>query len=370
MKTRAITGFAARRVEIYDKATKVTSVTNSNATNGAESFTVLADNLNGDYKTTNLHEFRKNVNTNYNGFYTSENSATLTTVQGMVGPFTNFVSAGGLVNWTNLYNSALSRLYDQIRTDSVGSGLDLSVDIAEGRQVGRMLGDVGHLANYVRSFHPRNWANKWLEYQYGWRPLVSSIYDSYQALMYRRLYSYMHVTGKAKDRYYTLNKFSDVVWNGSSEEVGHFMKSRYKIVAEYQIQNTVRQQLAGYTSLNPVSIAWELMPYSFVVDWVYNIGGYLKNVESALLYKTGFVRGYTVQGYLSLQSAYLRGGGTQIGTTTNGVASAFYRQSYKLRAPIGVFPFPRIPRFNSNLGWQQCLSGASLMSQHLGLGRR
>jgi len=366
VKTRSQSFFADKWIEIYDKNTKVLSLSNSRPNNGSEGFTVLIDTLHGDHKTGNPHEFVKNVTTNHNGWTVNDNVNFTTTVRGVIAPFSNIVSAGGLADWTTLYNTALGRLYDDIRSGGVGSGLDLSVDFAEGRQVGRMIGDVGKLASYVRSFRPKNWANKWLEYQYGWRPLVNSIYDSYQAIMKRRLYGLMKVVGKAKTRIHTDNVFLDGLWQGSKEFVGHQAAYRTKVVCYYRVKNTVAQQLAGYTSLNPVSIAWELTPYSFVVDWLYDIGGYLRCLESALLYQMGFVEGYQVNGYLSLQSSWSQGGGVFSGSTLAGQTSAFCRQSYKKRIPITLYPLPRIPRFESDLGWQRCISGASLMSQHLG----
>jgi len=233
-----------------------------------------------------------------------------------------------------------------------------------------MLGDVTKLTKYVMSFSPKNWGKKWLEYQYGWRPLVNSIYGTFDALMHRRIYTLKRVRGKARRFVRSENKFLDQFGFGSVERVIEVGRYRYLIVAEYDLKNTEKQLLSGYTSLNPVGIAWELVPYSFVVDWFYDIGGYLKNMESALLFGTGFVRGYSVYGYKSEQQGILTGSGTSFGITNVWNADAVSRQSYKLRSPIGVFPFPRIPRFESNLGWQRLFSAGSLLSLHLGKGPR
>jgi len=364
VKTNSTLSYIDTRDTIFNKSTKVLSYTESRPAVTSVGFTVLADNTHGDHKTVNLHEFRKNYLQDYIGTLHQENSTQILDRVGKIGIFSQFVNAAGLIDANNLYNSALSHLFDQLRTDGVGSGLDLSVDIAEGRQVRGLLQNAANVSNYIRGLGLNRWSKRWLEYQYGWKPLVNSVYGSFDALMHRRLYSYMHVTGKARRFVWSENKFSDTWGPGSRESVFTAGRYRYKIVANYELKNTVKQQLSGYTSLNPVSIAWELMPYSFVVDWFYDIGGYLRNLESALLFNSGFVNAYTVYGYKVDQQGVLGGSGTSLGITNVWNADALSRQSYKQRTPI-VFPIPRIPRFHADLGWQRCVSGASLLANFL-----
>jgi len=352
---------------IFDKATKNVTYIESRPNTTSVGFSVLADNTHGDHKTVNLHEFKKNYLQSYIGTKYTENASQTITRTGNVANFTDFVNAGSLVDSTSLYNSALSNLLDQLRSGGVGSGLDLAIDVAEAGQVKKMLGDVGHLSQYIRGIGLGRWSKKWLEYQYGWRPLVNSIFGSFDALMHRRLYSLQRVVGKSRRFVYDEKNFSDTFSPGSRQRVATVGRYRYKIVAEYDISNTWRQQLSGYTSLNPVGIAWELLPYSFVVDWFYDIGGYLRNMEGALLFGTGFKTGYSVYGYKVDQQGILTGSGTSIGTTIIWNADALSRQTYKIRTPIGVFPFPRIPRFQSDLGWQRLISGASLLANFLHL---
>lgn len=364
MRNRAINYYGLQRQEIYNKATHVTSVTVNRPVVQSETFSIFADKLNGDHVSYYAHEFRKNIGREYLGTYVREDSTSILTQSGYTGSYTKIDYNS--TDWTNLYNSAIADMYSQIRSGDVGSGLDLSVDIAEGRQVASMLRQTARLTEYIRSFHPRQWSRRWLEYQYGWRPLVQSVYGTTEAIMHRRLYNYMRVQGKSRDNFRSEKSFSNTFFPGSLEKVYRDSKSRVMAVAEFEIANTVRQRLAGYTSLNPVSIAWELMPYSFVVDWVYDIGGYLRNLESALLYAQGFKKGYVVYGYRDIQDAFGSGFATVSGVKHALNSNAKYYQSYKRRSPMGVYPLPRIPRFNSNFGWQRLISAASLLSLHLG----
>jgi len=72
----------------------------------------------------------------------------------------------------HLYNAALSKCYEKIR-----GNLDLSIDIAEWKQTRRMFKGLANWERYVKKWSPRDWANKWLEQQYGWKPLIQTLYD-------------------------------------------------------------------------------------------------------------------------------------------------------------------------------------------------
>jgi hypothetical protein len=313
----------------------------------------------------------------------------------MVGGFSNFVDANP-DSWDYLYNQCLADMLEKLRSGEVGSGLDLSVSILEGRQVAKMVGGLTPLLSYVRSVRPRtlygwwlewkykdrlknDWkylrdnhltrdsvGKKWLAWQYGWRPLAQDVYNTADAIMNRRLNQYARITGKARDHSMDSKTFTGTLFTGSKETVDRFSQRRMMMRCEFSMDNTTKQQLAGYTSLNPVSILYELMPYSFVVDWVINIGGYLRSMETSLLYKQAFKRGFSVQGFRDLQSGFVTGLYQSGSSIRTGSASANIRQSYKRRSPIGVLPLPVLPGFKANLGWQRFASAASLMQVHLG----
>jgi hypothetical protein len=329
-----------------------------------ELLSVISDQIHGDRKTVNPHEFKKIIFQEYHGDFHRDDPIESLDQIGIISSFTRYVDASP--NWSNLYNDALSKMHEQLRSGGFGSGLDLSVDLAEAHQVRKMLKDSLKLVNFIRSFKPRNWANKWLEYQYGWKPLVSSVYGTFDALMHRRLFGLQHVVGQSRDTYSDYNNFSDLAWPGSTEVIRRSGSRRARIGCYFRTKNTTAEQLSGYTSLNPVSIAWELLPYSFVADWFIDIGSYLRNVESALLYSQDFVGGYLVFGYRDSQVGQIYGGKTVGNTTTFGSGSASILQSYKQRSRVDNFPLPSLPSFRADLGWQRLLSGASLLSQHWG----
>jgi len=120
LKTSGTNFFVETTDTIFNKTTKAVSVSSFRSVASTLGFTVLADQLHGDHKTVNLHEFRKNYLSNYIGTLFNENSTQTLTRVGNVGAFTNFVNAAGRIDSSNLYNQALGSLLEDLRSDNVG----------------------------------------------------------------------------------------------------------------------------------------------------------------------------------------------------------------------------------------------------------
>jgi len=140
-------------------------------------------------------------------------------------------------------------------------------------------------------------ANHWLEWKYGWGPLLKDIRDSAELLA-------KHVTGYL---YHTQAKSSAKAWaesswestfNGPDGYVGFpvvpfakntlntFTVSKYQV--RYRLDDAAQAILAQTGISNPALLAWELLPFSFVVDWLIPVGEYL---EGLTVYD-----GFTLQG--------------------------------------------------------------------------
>lgn len=318
-----------------------------------------------DPKTFHSHMFSKTLSSDYVGEESSDAPGAFSGVSGRTRSFTRHGSPGTFtpnVDFASLHNQALSRVFDQIRGQ-----VDLAVTLAEGKQTIRMVRQASNLVKFVRSFSPKNWANKWLEYQYGWRPLVQDIYNTGKQLMDKTVKENITVVGRAKQSEFGVNIYTNSPFAGSTETVLWNLQSRAKIEAEFSLSNSAIQRLSGYTSLNPASIAWELLPYSFVVDWVYDIGGYIRNLESEMLFATNLKKAYVVYGYRLLFDGKMNGGGPSFpgsSTYNSAAASAYAVYSFKDRHSINLLP--RFPSLKLDLGWQRLTSAASLLSQHLG----
>lgn len=370
------------------------SVTNVNS--GVDRLTIFSDyrgpKPRGRKKPLHDHVFTKTYRTDYVGLEEFGGTRVLNRNTGWLRSSTHFFAPN--LSFNNIYNTALDRAYSSLRGQ-----VDLSVDLFQAKQtrdmiggyrdkimvphhsnslkgdafhsqhlkaVAKMNGKIGRLADFISRIRPKDWTNKWLEYQYGWRPLVNSIYGTLDQLMDMHRFSYVRVVGTASENETTNMRYPGTAFGEANEDVFMFHQKRVKIVGLYAMKDSRIQSLANYTSLNPVSIAWELLPYSFVIDWVYNVGGYLRNLESEALFQDQLIESYFVQGYktehrgvLSTASQYTQPGNYH---TIQGRANQLMSHKNRGAAAMG----PRPPTVKLKLGWERAASAVALLNQHLG----
>jgi len=123
-----------------------------------------------------------------------------------------------------------------------------------------------------------------LEIQYGWRPLINDVYEGATWLAAKLQKPMVHRVSRRLQRVVPL-----ATDNGTA--AGRlFSKAELK----------VSKQIIGYltegkadTSLNlysPATLAWELLPWSFVIDWFIPIGEYLDSRGAASQLNGTFVQ--------------------------------------------------------------------------------
>nr|UOL49014.1 MAG: hypothetical protein 1 [Leviviridae sp.] len=130
----------------------------------------------------------------------------------------------------------------------------------------------------------RKQTSNWLELQYGWKPLLSDVYGAAEALAGRNAPRAWNITvkgvAKNEERYET-------------DSINGFLQWRYVdtyfggafVRLDYQPGNSFLSTVSSLGLTNPLAIAWELVPYSFVVDWMWPIGDWLNALDAA----NGFV---------------------------------------------------------------------------------
>lgn len=216
---------------------------------------------------------------------------------------------------------ALNRAMDEV----VDSKVNLAQAFAERAQTSRLVAQTAtRLANCLTALRkgrfsnamkhlglepsPRKFsqslAENWLSLQYGWKPLLMDVKNSAELLAQTHM-------GKPYDlivrRNYTVEspsldvikriidggggQIADVQWSFSKRVTTAKVKLHFRVTNEF-----IRggKQL-GIT--DPFLLAWELLPYSFVVDWFLPIGDFLErtNYDSGLTYLGGCTVEHTVQ---------------------------------------------------------------------------
>jgi len=109
-------------------------------------------------------------------------------------------------------------------------------------------------------------ADQWLELQYGWKPLLSDIHTGMGALSTTlngivRLPIKVRKSVNNTGYYNSRNEF----WLRKCRKVN--LKT---FMLSYPLMN------ASLNLNDPLSVAWEVMPWSFVIDWFIPIGGFLE----------------------------------------------------------------------------------------------
>lgn len=137
----------------------------------------------------------------------------------------------------------------------------------------------------------KTFAENWLAYRYGWLPLYGTIYGglvaSYELSI--RTPAVLRVQGKAT----TSSSLSTIHQDDGGSSDGMSMwylpwtcitnaNSHYRARVSYWIQRDMgllskAQNLGLY---DPLSLAWELLPFSFVVDWFANIGDIVDEIST------------------------------------------------------------------------------------------
>lgn len=270
--------------------------------------------------------------------------------------------------------AAYSDLLNEIR-----GGMDLSVDIFQGKQtigtpkqILKILTEMRKVSRQLRKgdiVKPMKQAgNAWLIWVYGVKPTMQTIHD---AIKFRRDHYLNEVKvfeGKATrvtEKVINIPDWPDAGGWTSQLSVRTSCRCRYKV--RMKIPDSALTSATRLSSLNPASIAWELMPWSFVVDWFLNIGDYLRGIETTLVYGRYFTDGFVTKTFISEgdQSA-MRSGVPPPGVSWSGTYRATGVNKSFDRAILSALPSVPSPKFRPELGSGRLLNAAALLTTFLG----
>lgn len=205
----------------------------------------------------------------------------------------------------------------------------------------------------------------WLELQYGWKPLLNDIYGSADTLA-RRNSQTSYVTRRVSEtRTIDSSSFSSVT-SGKSLRTTLDIKGTCKLTVKFSVTYRTpdpTQSLPAQLGLtNPLLIAWELMPFSFVVDWFLPLGQAISNLDAT--------RG--AEFYCGHKTVFLEAKGSGV-RSVSGVDQ--YNDHYSVhlvssnaivsceRTPLGAFPTPSLPRFKNPVSFLHAANGLALLTQ-------
>lgn len=276
----------------------------------------------------------------------------------------------------NLQNRAITDALLKLKDQKV----NLAVAWAERQRTAQLLGDsLGRIARSVMALRRGNWRgagrwlkqnwkeapSSWLEYQYGWSPLLNDVYGSLDELV-RLPVSDWVVTVKGVVKSEVKDSFTRTAthYRMDLEKVdfrGCFVR------LDYRPDATFFQRLSQTGITNPLEVTWELVPFSFVLDWGYQVGNYLSTLDAAA--------GWTFHsGSKTLRSECNVYGKGVTPPPSNGwiysdhQAVMSWRDFHLVRSSYSASPLPTSPVFKNPFSLGHVANGLALLSQALKAG--
>lgn len=307
--------------------------------------------------------------------------------------YTYFTPAPAPVFDSALYNKVLAKLAK--RTDADISA-NLAQDVVQFKQLNNLIGGSAQkIAKAIEQVRQKNFrgaakalssdskvqssmiartnkrhdaATNWLQMQYGWKILLKEIEDLMRILA-------DSIKDNPPVRRETSYGRSD---SGRIEMQGPFISgstrrfpmdiseiNSVKIVLKYSLTNKQIAYAQQLGFLNPVNLAWEVIPYSFVADWFIPIGPYLETLSS--------FQGMTLRGgsVTRVNRQWVNASFTDFsdpgsGTTFAGGGS-YEREYFSIqRSPLGDFPRAELPLPKNPISVEHSLNALALIQVAFG----
>jgi len=320
--------------------------------------------------------------------YTYEGLIISTAHNGILKIQTDIMPGGS--TWWSPAASHRDKALIKARLKMKSSSVNLGVAFAERRQTANLVGSTAlRIAHSARALRRGDWksslrylgvpksaqrkprgssvTSQWLELQYGWLPLLSDVHGSCEALAKRPAGDWrVTAKGLSKEKKKDVRSFT-ASGSGSSclAEAVIEVEHGYFVRIDALPGNPLTSNLVSLGIVNPAVIAWELVPFSFMVDWFLPIGQYLDSLDAMLGYReayssvTEFARGATVaRGVNGTTRAnnYMK---------TCEVNATDYRGRYvrvNRIAQSGV-PLPALPRFRDGRSLTRMANALSILAQ-------
>jgi hypothetical protein len=270
-------------------------------------------------------------------------------------------------DWDDLYQEALQSYYNKLyKVDTnflqiiAERNQTFSLITTTCNRLGSLYRSLKRGKNPFKGFsrvRSKDAGNLWLEYSYAWTPLVNDVYN---LINLHKLEPPPFQMSVSKYKKHQAN--GTISPSGLYGETDTVTKSLYRVTLDGKVTlndpgiNFLNQ--LGIT--NPALLAWELVPYSFVVDWFLPIGDWLKwhgGLHGCTLSDTNITRSEKRQTDFHKHGS----SGSYYGTwyTTDCYCSVKHETRYREVKPLGT---PSLElRFPNS--WSQAVSAIALMRQ-------
>lgn len=208
--------------------------------------------------------------------------------------------------------------------------------------------------------------SRWLELQYGWKPLLSDVYGACEAIGETPLAAYrIDVKGNARER--SSRTIDNRNTTGAPTVQLVTTEERVRCHLTYTPGNMLLERFADVGVTNPLLLAWELLPFSFVVDWALPVGNWLNSLDAA----AGFAFRAGSLSYYAKTSTITEG---RIKTDSFGrddmrAHASLHATAYQTNFGRTVYsssPIPTLPRFKNPWSSTHVANAMSLLATTFG----
>lgn len=133
----------------------------------------------------------------------------------------------------------------------------------------------------------KSFANAWLQWIYGAKPVLQDIHDQANLI---------HGINRGEGFTFTASSKRHVSYTSSADPTSTFREEwscegGVKVAYKARITNSYLDSLDTSGVLNPLSVAWDLVPYSFIVDWFIPVGNVLESLTATagLEFASGYI---------------------------------------------------------------------------------
>lgn len=218
----------------------------------------------------------------------------------------------------------------------------------------------------ILNLSPNTVHKTWLEYKYGWTPLLLDVVNSAEFLAQQSIGRPTRFN--VKSRFQREMSFSDTTnyaayGGGAPGTYTQTLKTVYgaKKKLWMEVENSPWAELQQLGLTNPALVAWELVPFSFVFDWFIQIGSYLEAVSA---FRGVKVRRAMRSNYVDFEYEY-----RQPATTRETATYIYFNAAFNFTAPYRQYtrnpftpdPLAIYPPRGRPLSFQKMITSLALL---------
>jgi len=202
----------------------------------------------------------------------------------------------------------------------------------------------------------KSMANDYLEFTYGFRPFLSDLHGAAKALE-NRPQDHWKVTVKARQSIKLDGEYGLVTAIGNPDKCVVKLKgetgSYVRIDAAPVSPGLITLASLGVT--NPIDVAWELLPLSFVVDWFFPLGDFLNGLDATV--------GWNILGFSqsNFYKVHMIASGRPTGNLKTNEWDMMYQKVTLARQGSKTVPYPYLLDMGKSLTKGHVLNGLAII---------